>query len=200
MTGADGPEGTVPATHEAGLGGKCPGGDALLRVLNFRLQLRQVRIAARGVQQFLPGDVVQRNRLRLQAQLAAATGGRGVDVVLDMVGGSYLQRNVDVLATDGRLVMIGRQGGARSELDVMPILRKRLTLTGSTLRARTVAEKGAIAAAVHREVWPLVEAGAVSVIVHETFPLARAADAHRMMESSAHIGKLVLLEIGRAHV
>jgi putative PIG3 family NAD(P)H quinone oxidoreductase len=123
----------------------------------------------------------------------AATSGRGVDVVLDMVGGSYLQRNVDVLAPEGRLVMIGRQGGARSDLDVMPILRKRLTLTGSTLRGRTVAEKGAIAAAVHREVWPLVEAGTVKVVVHETFPLARAADAHRTMESSTHIGKLVLV-------
>jgi NADPH2:quinone reductase len=122
----------------------------------------------------------------------AVTGDRGVDVVLDMVGGDYLQRNIDVLAMEGRLVMIGRQRGMKSELDIMPVLRRRLTLTGSTLRTRSVAEKGAIAAAVHQHVWPLFESGAVRVIVHETFPLERAADAHRMMESSAHIGKLIL--------
>jgi NADPH:quinone reductase len=122
----------------------------------------------------------------------AVTGDRGVNVVLDMVGGDYLQRNIDVLAMEGRLVMIGRQRGMKSELDIMPVLRRRLTLTGSTLRTRSVAEKGAIASAVHEQVWPLFEAGAVRVLVHETFPLERAADAHRVMESSAHIGKLIL--------
>ena len=130
--------------------------------------------------------------LLLVAAVKDATGGRGVDVVLDMVGGDYLQRNIDVLAMEGRLVMIGRQRGMKSELDIMPVLRRRLTLTGSTLRTRSVAEKGAIAAAVHEHVWPLFESGAVRVIVHEAFPLERAADAHRMMESSAHIGKLIL--------
>jgi len=129
------------------------------------------------------------------AAVKDATGGHGVDVVLDMVGGEYLQRNIEALGMDGRLVMIGRQGGVKSEIDVMPVLRRRLTLTGSTLRARSVAEKGALAQAVHRHVWPLFESGAVRVIVHETFPLRDAAAAHRMMESSTHIGKLVLLVV-----
>ena len=124
--------------------------------------------------------------------IKAATNGRGVDVVLDMVAGDYLQRNIEVLAMDGRLVMIGRQGGVKSEIDIMPILRKRLTLTGSTLRTRSVEEKGALARAVHQHVWPLFESGAVKVVIHSTFPLRSAADAHRMMESSAHIGKIVL--------
>ena len=121
-----------------------------------------------------------------------ATEGRGVDVVLDMVGGDYLQRNIEVLGMDGRLVMIGRQGGVKSEIDVMPVLRRRLTLTGSTLRTRSVAEKGALAHEVHQHVWPLFESGAVRVIVHRTFPFRDAAAAHRLMESSAHIGKIVL--------
>ena len=124
--------------------------------------------------------------------IKAATRGRGVDVVLDMVAGDYVQRNIEVLAMDGRLVMIGRQGGVKSEIDIMPILRKRLTLTGSTLRTRSVEEKGALATAVHQYVWPLFESGAVRVIVHQTFPLRDAAAAHRLMESSAHVGKLVL--------
>ena len=126
------------------------------------------------------------------AAIKAATNGRGVDVVLDMVAGDYVQRNIDVLAMDGRLVMIGRQGGVKSEIDIMPILRKRLILTGSTLRTRSIEEKGALAQAVHQHVWPLFESGAVRVIVHQTFPLRDAAAAHRMMESSAHVGKLVL--------
>jgi NADPH2:quinone reductase len=113
-------------------------------------------------------------------------------VVLDMVAGDYVQRNIDALAMDGRLVMIGRQGGVKSEIDIMPILRKRLVLTGSTLRTRSIEEKGALANAVHQHVWPLFESGAVQVIVHQTFPLRDAASAHRVMESSAHVGKLVL--------
>jgi putative PIG3 family NAD(P)H quinone oxidoreductase len=120
------------------------------------------------------------------------TNGRGVDVVLDMVAGDYVQRNIEVLALDGRLVMIGRQGGVKSEIDIMPILRKRLILTGSTLRTRSIAEKGALAQAVHQHVWPLFESGAIRVIVHQTFPLRDAAAAHRVMESSTHVGKLVL--------
>jgi NADPH2:quinone reductase len=126
------------------------------------------------------------------AAIKAATNGRGVDVVLDMVAGDYVQRNIEVLAMDGRLVMIGRQGGVKSEIDIMPILRKRLTLTGSTLRTRSVEEKGALAKAVHQHVWPLFESGAVRVIVHQTFPLRDASAAHRLLESSAHVGKLVL--------
>jgi putative PIG3 family NAD(P)H quinone oxidoreductase len=126
------------------------------------------------------------------AAVKEANGGRGVDVVLDMVGGSYLQRNISMLGLEGRLVMIGRQGGEASQLDVMPILRKRLTLTGSTLRARSVAEKGAIAAALRLHVWPLFESGQVRVVVDRRFPLRDAAEAHRVMESSVHIGKLLL--------
>ena len=121
-----------------------------------------------------------------------ATGGRGVDVVLDMVGGDYLQRNIESLAMDGRLVQIGMLNGPKSHINMNPVLRRRLTLTGSTLRPRSVDEKGAIARAVRRHVWPLLESGAVKVLVHATFPLAQAADAHRLMESSAHIGKIVL--------
>jgi NADPH:quinone reductase len=120
------------------------------------------------------------------------TGGRGVDVVLDMVGGEYLQRNIDCLARDGRLVQIGLLGGAKSQINMGPVLQRRLWITGSTLRARSIAEKAAIAGAVQQHVWPLLEAGTVRVLVHATFPLQQAAEAHRVMESSAHIGKLVL--------
>jgi len=121
------------------------------------------------------------------------TGGRGVDVVLDMVGGDYMQRNIDLLATEGRLVQIAQLGGYKSTISTIPLLQRRLTITGSTLRPRTVAEKGRIALAVKEQVWPLLESGAVRTIVHATFPLAQAAEAHRMMESSTHVGKLVLL-------
>lgn len=127
------------------------------------------------------------------AVVKEATGGRGVDVVLDMVGGDYLPRNLDCLAHDGRHVSIAFLRGSRVELDLNPVMRKRLTLTGSTLRPRSVAEKGAIAAAVRERVWPLVEAGRVRPLVHATFPLARAAEAHALMESSAHVGKIVLV-------
>jgi len=122
-----------------------------------------------------------------------ATGGRGVDVVLDIMGGDYLRRNVDVLAVEGRLVQIGLQGGSTAQLDLAPFLVKRLTLTASTLRARSVEEKGAVAEAVRTNVWPLLEAGAVKPIIHTTFPLRAAADAHRLLESSQHIGKIVLV-------
>jgi NADPH2:quinone reductase len=120
------------------------------------------------------------------------TGGHGVDVVLDMVGGEYLQRNIDCLARDGRLVQIGLLSGAKSQINMGPVLQRRLWITGSTLRARSIAEKAAIAGAVQQHVWPLLEAGTVRVLVHATFPLQQAAEAHRVMESSAHIGKLVL--------
>jgi putative PIG3 family NAD(P)H quinone oxidoreductase len=126
------------------------------------------------------------------AAVREATGGAGVNVVLDMVGGEYLQRNLDCLSMDGRLVQIGQLGGWKAHINMTPVLVKRLWITGSTLRARSVAEKGAIARAVHQHVWPLLEAGTVRVPVHATFPLAQAAEAHRMMESSAHVGKLVL--------
>ena len=121
------------------------------------------------------------------------TGGRGVDVVLDMVGAEYFSRNLDVLAVDGRLVEIATLRGATVDVNIQTIMRRRLTITGSTLRARSVAEKGAIAAALRQHVWPLLDAGVVKPIVHATFPLRDAAAAHRLMESGAHIGKLVLV-------
>jgi putative PIG3 family NAD(P)H quinone oxidoreductase len=121
------------------------------------------------------------------------TGGRGVDVVLDMVGAEYFARNIDALAMEGRLVEIATLHGTKAELNIPVIMQRRLTVTGSTLRARSVAEKAVIAAAVREHVWPLLESGAVRPIVHATFPLRDAAAAHRMMESGAHIGKLVLV-------
>jgi putative PIG3 family NAD(P)H quinone oxidoreductase len=127
------------------------------------------------------------------AAIRDATGGRGVDVVLDMVGGDYLPRNIEVLALDGRLVQIAVLGGARAQLNLLAMMQRRLTLTGSTLRARPVAEKGAIAAALRECVWPLLDSGAVRPVIHATFPLRSAAESHRVLESGAHIGKLVLV-------
>jgi NADPH2:quinone reductase len=121
------------------------------------------------------------------------TDGRGVDLVLDMVGGDYFPRNLSVLAVEGRLVQIALLGGSRSSIDLSLILRRRLTVTGSTLRPRTVAQKGAIADALRREVWPLLERGAVRPVIDRTFPLREAAAAHRLMESGGHIGKIVLI-------
>lgn len=126
------------------------------------------------------------------AEVREATGGQGVDVVLDIIGGAYLQRNLEVLAIEGRLVHIGQLGGSRAEISLVPILRRRLTITGSTLRPRSVAEKGAIAQAVREHVWPLIGSGAIRVPIHATFPLREAAEAHRVMEASTHVGKLVL--------
>jgi NADPH2:quinone reductase len=121
------------------------------------------------------------------------TGGAGVNVVLDIVGGPYVPKNLDVLAVEGRLVQIGVLGGAKTELNVAVIMQKRLIVTGSTLRARAIADKAAIAAAVREHVWPLLESGAVKPLIYATFPLRDAAAAHRLMESSAHIGKIVLV-------
>lgn len=121
------------------------------------------------------------------------TGGRGVDLVLDIIGGPYVQRNLAVLAVDGRLVQIGLMGGESiAPVDFRRVLGRRLTITGSTLRPRSVGEKGQIAAALRREIWPLVERGVVSPVVYRTFPLVQASAAHRLMESSEHIGKIVL--------
>ena len=121
------------------------------------------------------------------------TDGRGVDVVLDMVGGDYFPRNMDALAMDGRLVSIAVLSGVKATINILTMMQKRLTLTGSTLRVRPVAEKGAIAAGLRQHVWPLLESGAVTPVIHATFPLGDAAGAHRVMESGAHIGKLVLI-------
>lgn len=127
------------------------------------------------------------------AVVKEATGKRGVDVVLDMVGGDYLPRNIDCLAVDGRHVTIAFLRGPKVELNLAPVMLKRLTLTGSTLRARSAAQKAALAVAVKDKVWPLVAAGKVRPVIATTFPLERAADAHRLMESSAHIGKIMLV-------
>jgi NADPH2:quinone reductase len=120
------------------------------------------------------------------------SSGRGVNVILDIVGGDYLERNIECLAIDGRLVQIGLLGGARSAIDLGKLMRKRLTLTGSTLRIRSVAEKGAIARELETHVWPLLEAGEVRPVVHATLPLTHAGDAHRMLEAGEVIGKVVL--------
>jgi NADPH2:quinone reductase len=121
-----------------------------------------------------------------------ANGGRGIDLVLDMVAGSYLERNVSLAAVDGRIVIIAFLGGTRAEMDWRPVMVKRLTITGSTLRPRTVAEKGAIAQALKEHVWPLLESGQVRPVISQVFPLEQAAQAHALMESSEHIGKIVL--------
>jgi NADPH:quinone reductase-like Zn-dependent oxidoreductase len=121
-----------------------------------------------------------------------ATDGRGVDVVLDMVAGSYVQRNIEAAAVEGRIVIIAVQGGVKAEIKANMLMVKRLTLTGSTLRPRSVAQKGAIAEAVRGNVWPLLASRRVKPIIHATFPLAEASEAHRLMESSSHVGKIVL--------
>ena len=122
----------------------------------------------------------------------AATKGAGVDLILDMVGGEYVQRNISALAPDGRLVNIAFLGGSKVEVNLLPVMLKRLTLTGSTLRARSVEFKGAIAARLREKVWPHLEKGEIKPVMAARFPLAEAAAAHRLMESSAHIGKIVL--------
>jgi NADPH2:quinone reductase len=127
------------------------------------------------------------------AGVKRATNGEGVDVVLDIVGGDYLPRNLECLRMDGRLVQIGLIAAAKSTIDLRPVLQRRLTITGSTLRPRSTAEKGAIARALEREVWPLLERGEVAPLVHAHVPLARAADAHRELESGRVIGKLLLV-------
>ena len=121
-----------------------------------------------------------------------ATSGRGVDVILDMVGGDYIQRNISALAVEGRLVYIAFLRGPQTEINLMPLMLKRGWLTGSTLRARPVEQKGAIAAALRRQVWPLLDQGKVKPQIYRVFPLTEASEAHRLMESSAHIGKIVL--------
>jgi NADPH:quinone reductase len=121
-----------------------------------------------------------------------ATGGRGVDLILDIVGGDYIARDLAALAVEGRLVVIGFMGGDTATIDFRRVLGRRLTMTGSTLRPRSAAEKGEIAIALRWEVWPLLEQGVVKPIIYRTFPLEDASAAHRLMESSEHVGKIVL--------
>lgn len=127
------------------------------------------------------------------ARVKEITGGRGADVVLDMVGGDYVARNIRCMADDGRHVSIAAQGGMQATVPVFEIMRRRLTLTGSTLRARDTAFKGLVADELARNVWPHVEAGTLKPVIDRTFPLAEAAEAHRHMESGAHMGKIVLV-------
>ena len=124
--------------------------------------------------------------------LKDVTGGQGIDVILDMVGGDYIARNLKVLAMEGRIVVIAFLGGSKREIDFLPLMMKRGTITGSTLRARSVEQKGEIAEELAREVLPLLESGRVKPIVHATFPLAKAADAHRAIDEG-HVGKIVLM-------
>lgn len=126
------------------------------------------------------------------AEVQRFTLGKGVDVVLDMVAGDYVAREVECLAEDGRLVIIAVQGGVKSAFNAGLVLRRRLTITGSTLRPRSVAFKGAIAQALRERVWPLLASGQVRPVIHSTFPAADAAKAHALMESNQHIGKIVL--------
>jgi len=127
-----------------------------------------------------------------QAEVARLTHGQGVDVILDMVAGSYIAKEVQSLREDGRLVIIAVQGGVQSEFDAGLVLRRRLTITGSTLRARPVAFKAAIAQACLKTVWPLLESGRIKPVIHSVFAAAEAAQAHTLMESNQHIGKIVL--------
>jgi NADPH:quinone reductase len=125
-------------------------------------------------------------------EIKARTDGRGVDAVLDIVGGDYVGRNLELLARDGRLLQIAFLKSSRTELDLRAVMTKRLTLTGSTLRPRSPEEKGAIARDLHRHIWPRIESGAIRPVIHAVFPLERAAEAHRLMEEGSHIGKIVL--------
>ncbi|MBA3589732.1 NAD(P)H-quinone oxidoreductase [Methylibium sp.] len=126
------------------------------------------------------------------AEVKRLTDGRGVDVILDMVAGPYMARELKCLADDGRLSIIALQGGTKGEIDAGAVLRRRLTITGSTLRPRTPAYKASVAAALREHVWPLLEAGRIKPTVFKTFPAAQAGEAHALMESSRHIGKIVL--------
>ncbi len=126
------------------------------------------------------------------AELQAATGGKGVNVILDMVGGDYVPKELKCLADDGRLVFIAYLRGPKTELNIDAVMRRRLTITGSTLRPRSTEFKGYLAKNLREKIWPLIEAGRIKPQVYKTFPLEQAADAHRLMESSQHIGKIVL--------
>jgi NADPH2:quinone reductase len=126
------------------------------------------------------------------AAVKELTNGKGVDVILDMVGGDYLPREIDCLADDGRIALIALLGGSKAEVDLGQVLRRRLTISGSTLRPRPVAFKAAIARQLRQQVWPLFEQGKLKPVIYRSFPLEEAAQAHALMESSTHVGKIVL--------
>ena len=144
-----------------------------------------VRLGATAAINYKTADFAER--------IAELTGSHGVDVIIDIVGAPYFERNLKSLALDGRLVEVATQFGATVErFDLFQLMRRRLTVTGSTMRPRTTAEKGAIADDLRKQVWPLLNAGRVAPVIHAVFPLEQAAEAHRVMESSVHVGKLVL--------
>jgi len=132
------------------------------------------------------------NENDFEVEIKTLTENRGVDVILDMVGGPYFPKNIRILASQGRLVQIALMQGYKAEVDFRPLLMKRVTLTGSTLRPRSIKEKAQIALKLSKEVWPLLDSGVIRPIIHQTFPLDKASDAHRLMESSNHIGKILL--------
>jgi len=143
-----------------------------------------VRLGAREAFNYRSEDVFK--------AVKAATDGKGVDVILDIIGGATVQKNVNSLAREGRLVFLAFMDGSKVELDLMMLMLKRLTITGSTLRAQSAAQKAAIAAGLRERVWPLLEAGRCRPVVHATFPIAEVRQAHELMESGRHIGKIVL--------
>jgi putative PIG3 family NAD(P)H quinone oxidoreductase len=137
-------------------------------------------------------SAINYNQNDFESEIKTLTENRGVDVILDMVGGPYFPKNIKILAVQGRLLQIALMQGYKAEVDFRPLLMKRVTLTGSTLRPRSVKEKAEIAHALRKDVWPLIDSGTIRPIIHQTFPLEKAADAHRLMESSNHIGKILL--------
>jgi putative PIG3 family NAD(P)H quinone oxidoreductase len=190
--------------------GRCAAGDAVLihggtsGIGTTAIQL----CAARGAQVYATAGSASKARACEQlgalrgidyrsedfvAVIREATGGRGVDVILDMVAGPYVARNLEAAALEGRIVVISLLGGAEAAINLGTIMQKRLTLTGSTLRPRSVEQKAAIARSVHQHVWPLFAAGRVRPIIHAQFELSAACDAHRLLETSTHIGKIVLV-------
>ena len=163
------------------------------RAFGARVRDRGIGGEVRGVRRAGRGTRDQYHESDFVAVFREATADRGVDVILDMVGGDYIARDMELLALEGRLVQIATQGGTKAQINLTRLLHRRLTITGSTLRVRTVAQKGAIAASLREQVWPLLESGRVGPVVHATFPLRAAADAHRVMDAGTHIGKLVLI-------
>src|SRR5688500_16376080 len=143
-----------------------------------------VRLGATEAFNYRTGD--------FEKETLRATGGKGVNVILDMVGGDYVPKELKCLADDGRLVFIAYLRGPKTELNIDAVMRRRLTISGSTLRPRPVEFKGAIARSLREKIWPLIEAGRIKPEIYKTFPLEQAAEAHRLMESSQHIGKIVL--------